>query len=227
MASYVAQNQNLPGVNTSSNGLPGANGGGNQDPNLLGTGGTGGFLGSLFGQVPGVANPIVSASQAVGGNRGNLTNIANLTYGADTIGAAGAKIPFENNLPGYDNLVSTASGNTQSELNGQLPQDVINQITQQAAERGVATGQGVNSDNTNAEMLRSLGLTSLNLQQTGQSDLSRLIGETPTGPQYNPANDFVSPDQEQAALQGVQNAMAAPNPSISGLMAAIAPNVSC
>ena len=130
----------LPGT------IPGATGGGS-NPTLTSESGTGGFLGSLYGQVPGVANPISSAAQATSGNRSNLTNIANLTQGADTISANGAALPFEINLPGYNSMFDTASANTGQELQGQVPQDVQALLQEQSAERGVSTGQGAGSPN--------------------------------------------------------------------------------
>jgi hypothetical protein len=118
-------------------------------------------------------------------------------------------------------MLNQASTNTQQELSGQLPQDVVNQITQQAAERGVSGGQAAGSPNENSAMMKALGLTSLGQEQTGQSNLNTLINETPQGAQFDPASMFVTPNQEQSAQQGVQNAMAAPDPGASGLFSSI------
>lgn len=191
------------------------------NPTLLSMGGTGGVLGSLYGQTPGVANPVASAKTATSGNIGNLPGIANLTQGTDAISNAGAASGLQQNLPGYESMLNQASTNTQQELSGQLPQDVVNQITQEAAERGVATGQGTNSQDTNSAMLSAMGQNSEQQMQTGQSNLNTLIGETPQGAQFNPASMFVTPTDEQAAQQGVQNAMAAPDPGASGLFSSI------
>jgi hypothetical protein len=206
----------------------------NQSLNLIGKTDTGasGFFGGLmtgfglngnpYGSVPGVANPLSSANTAVVGNQNNLGNIANLTQGADTISAAGAALPFDMNLPGYQQNLGQAATNTGQELQGQVPQDVQNLLAQQAAERGAGTGQGAGSPNTNADYLQSLGLTSLGQEQTGMGNLSSLIGETPTGAAFNPASMFVTPTAEQGANQAVQNALAAPNPSDAGGLATIA-----
>jgi len=204
----------LPGT------VPGSIGGGS-DPTLTSMSGTGGFLGALYGQIPGVANPISSAATATTGNRQNLTNIDNLTQGADTISATGAALPFEINLPGYEGMLQTATGNTGQELQGQVPQDVQNLLAEQSAERGVSTGEAPGSPNTNAAYLQALGLTSLGQEQQGQTNLSQLIGETPTGASYNPASSFVTPAQQQDAAQAVQTAQAAPDPALSGLISAL------
>lgn len=238
----------------------------NQTPGglLSNIAGTGGFGGSVYGRIPGVANPTGTAATATEGDIGDLTNIANLTQGADTLSAAGAQLPFNLNLPGYEqNLLqdasnvgqelggeipgmpgfgkdlATAGATTSQELQGQLPQDVQNQITQQAAERGIATGQGASSQNTNADLLQALGLNSLEQQQqglkdfgtvtgdalvplgVGQAGLTNLIGETPTGTSFNPAQQFVSPAEQQAAAQAAQNAQAAPDPGTSGWVSSL------
>ena len=211
---------NFPYATNSSFGgvpLPGATSQGT----LLGTGGTGGLGAALYGAVPGVYDPVISAGESIAGNLHNIKGNANLTQATDEISAAGAALPYQMNLPDYQNMLTTATGNTSAELGGQIPQDVINQIQQGAAERGVATGQGVNSENTNAAYLQALGLTSQNEMATGQSNLTYLIGETPTGAPYNPSSSFVTPEQEQAAYQAMMTNMAAPDPTASGIFSSI------
>jgi hypothetical protein len=66
-----------------------------------------------------------------------------------------------------------------------LPQDVINQIAQQAAERGIATGTA-GSPNANSAYLRSLGLNSLQMMGQGSQELSRSIADTPIPQLWNP-----------------------------------------
>ena len=149
----------LSGPDASTNPGPG---------NLIGTGGTGGFLGSIYGRIPGVANPTSSAAVATAGDIGDLTQIANLTQGADTISAAGAELPFNMNLPDYEGMLTSATGNVSSELEGKVPQDVIDQLSQSSAERGVATGQGGGSPDTNAAFERAL-----KVQQLGLDDAMR------------------------------------------------------
>lgn len=176
------------------------------------------LLTSLYGSKPATANPVNTAAQAIKGNTSNLAANSNLTLGADTITAAGAQLPFELNLPGYNEMLSTATGNTQQELEGQVPQDVQNLLQQQGAERGVQTGQSTNSPDAEAGYLQALGLTSLGQEQQGQTNLSSLIGETPTGQAVNPANMFVTPEQQQAAAQYANTVAAAPDPEASGLL---------
>ena len=60
-------------------------------------------------------------------------------------------------LPNYSGLASQASNVALSNLQGVVPTDVQNQISQAAAERGVTQGSYGNA-NTSAELLRALGL---------------------------------------------------------------------
>jgi hypothetical protein len=176
------------------------------------------LLSSLYGSKPATANPATSASQAIQGNAANLRADTGLTLATDTTSAAGAQVPFQLNLPDYENMLTQDTGNVGSELQGQVPQDVQNLITEGAAERGIQTGQGPSSPNSNAALLQALGLTSIGQMQTGQSGLSTLIGETPTGAAFNPSTMFVTPEQQQAADQYANLVAAAPDPEASGLL---------
>lgn len=194
--------------------------------------GLGSLLSSLYGSKPATADPTATASTATLGNLSDLGNINDLTIGTDQITGAGEQLltqdasataadPYELNLPGYEQQIGEEAGNVNSELQGQVPADVKNQLQQQAAERGVATGQSPVSPNSTAAYLQSLGLTSLDLQQQGQAGLSGEIAQTPTGTlgaAYNPSQMFVTPEQEQAAQQAANTEAAAPDPEAAGLL---------
>jgi hypothetical protein len=98
-------------------------------------------------------------------------------------------------LPGYQNSLATIGGNISSEVAGQLPPDVIRQIQQSAAERGVSTGSP-GSDNSNASYLQSLGLNSLQLQQTGQQNLQSILPSLPGAAISQNPNFYVNPEQQ-------------------------------
>jgi len=108
--------------------------------------------------------------------------------------------PFNANLPGYANMVGQRSENTASMLNGELPQDVINQISQQSAERGVGGGQA-GGPNANAAYLRALGLNSLDVMGQGSQQLTQSIADTPVPELWNPASLWAP----QVASQNAQN----------------------
>lgn len=96
---------------------------------------------------------------------------------------------YKANLPGYANAVGQRSENTQQMLEGDLPQDVVNQIAQQSAERGIGGGGG--GPNANAAYLRALGLNSLDMMQQGSAQLTQSIADTPVAELWNPASLFV------------------------------------
>lgn len=111
------------------------------------------------------------------------------------------------NLPGYQGMVGASSGNIAANLGGRVSSDVIAQLQQGAAERGISTGTE-GSGNNNAAYLKALGLTSMQLQQLGESQLTAAIGRTPiqqmqTGTQQS----------DLAAQQAIYNA--APNPTMA------------
>ena len=116
---------------------------------------------------------------------------------------------YNSNLPGYANAVGQRMENAQSMLQGELPQDVINQISQQSAERGISGGQA-GGPNSNAAYLHALGLNSLNLMASGSSELSRSIADTPTSELFNPSSLWVpsvlGQQENEAAYQGLKSA---------------------
>jgi hypothetical protein len=68
----------------------------------------------------------------------------------------------------YGQLTALNDQVTGQQLQGQVGSDVVAQLLQQAAERGIMTGQG-GGPNTNAAYLAALGLTSTGQQQAGQA----------------------------------------------------------
>ncbi len=165
-----------------------------------------------YGGRPVVPSPGTSATQSIQANLGNLGALYGLAGNLNQFNAAQAASQYAANLPDYSSMLSQSSRNIGSMLRGELPADVVSQIMQGAAERGVATGQSSPSPNTNAAMLRALGLTSLGLQQTGEGQLTAAIGRTPTAQLYNPASAFVSPEEWQQAQMGANLYSAAPSP---------------
>lgn len=77
-------------------------------------------------------------------------------------------------LPGYKNSLANIGRTIESETAGELPADVIRQIQQQGAERGIATGTA-GSASGNAAYLRALGLSSLDLTNLGQANFGKAL----------------------------------------------------
>ncbi len=163
------------------------------------------------GGIPQVPNPVSTAGQAIGGNLGNLGGLGSLSTGVTGINAGIGQQPYNQNLPNYQGLLSQNSANALSNSRGIIPQDVINQLQQSAAERGVALGSP-GSPNSNAAYLSAILKKSLDLQNTGFQQFGSLVGLTPTGPSFNPASMFVDPTAQQAANAAANLYNSAPIP---------------
>jgi hypothetical protein len=165
-----------------------------------------------LGTNPQVPLPTTTAPGAVTGNIANLGNLYGLAQPTNQFNIGQSQQPLIQGLPNYQQMVSQSSQNIGSQLKGQVAPDVISELLQGAAERGIMTGSP-GSPNSNAAYLRALGLTSAGLQQQGEANLTGAIGRTPQAPLFNPASMFVSPDQQQQAASANALYAAAPNPT--------------
>lgn len=144
---------------------------------------------AAFGGVPQVPDPTSTARDATSGAIGNygglmaLLNMINPSYSQ------------QNRVIG-------------SELRGELPADVVGQINQFGAERGVNRGV-TGSPNSMAAIMRALGLASLGQTAKGMSDAGNVAGQT---------GQILSPfmatarDQQQSAADAFM-LKSAPNPA--------------
>lgn len=164
-----------------------------------------------YGGVPSVPDIGGSQSAAVGANKGNAQSIYDLAGGTNTFNAGQAQNQLMLNLPGYSNLINQSSSNIGSLLKGQIPNDVLQLLSQQGAERGVMTGTEGSPSNMTA-LMRSLGLTSLGLMKEGEGELTGAVSRTPTAKLFDPSNLFVTPEQEQEARYAANVSGAAPDP---------------
>lgn len=179
---------------------------------------TGDYSGNLyspeFGGTPRVPNPFDSQAKSISGNLANFSDLSALSGKTNDLLAS----EYTSRLPGYGDLSQTASSNTLSQLRGELPQDVINLIGQQSAERGI--GGGVSgSQFSNSDYLRSLGLTSLSQKEKGLDSYGKLLGGIKDIPMFDPSSMFISPTDVQNAQQTSNIFSAAPNPTASGMAA--------
>jgi len=101
----------------------------------------------------------------------------------------------EGRIPGGAGLEGQSSANIGSALKGGLPADVVYQLGQRAAERGVGTGNPYGAS-TNADYLKSIGLNSLQMMNTGQDWLSAALGRNPAAPIFDPSKLIITPLQE-------------------------------
>ena len=145
------------------------------------------------------------------GAYGSIPQLPPYTKDINTTVGTDVQANLLKNLPGYQQMLATDTGNIQNNLSGQVAPDVIAQLQQQGAERGISTGSP-GSPNANSAYLRALGLTSMQLQQLGNTQLTAAMGRTPvqqtqTGTQQT----------DLAAQQAVYNS--APNPAAAAAAA--------
>lgn len=142
------------------------------------------------------------ATQATALNLAGGENLSALTDRINALTRGGQAASLAARIPNATGLEAESSANIGSELHGQLPADVLRQLQQQAAERGVATGSP-GSPNSNAAYLRALGLTSLDLTGRGQADLSAALARNPAAPIFDPSTQLITPYQGASlGLQG-------------------------
>lgn len=163
-------------------------------------------------------SPQTSQDSSIAGNLSNVASIASLASGIGGASGAGGAANLQQALPGGQaGLESTLNLGEGLEA-GQIPQSTINLLQQQAAERGVATGSP-NSPNSNAAYLQALGLTANQLQQQGVADVASAVGQAPTGPQFNPQSQLLTPGEEITADRENAALRAAPAAAASNLAA--------
>lgn len=178
--------------------------------NLLGTTQSGS---GAYGSVPVVPDPSSSASTAITGDISNLADLYDLARSTNQFNTGQALSQYQSNLPNYDAMVGQSSQNILNNLQGKVSDDVVSQLTQNAAERGVATGLGTGSANYNTALLKALGLTSMGLQQTGENQLTSAVQRTPTSQLFNTSSFLVTPEQQQEAQMYANYYASMPNPT--------------
>ena len=132
--------------------------------------------------------------QATQQNLSTAPDLTSLTNLVNQLNLQGQQTANLGRIPGEAGLEAQSSGNIASLLGGNIPQDVVTQLQQQAAERGVAMGSP-GSDASNSALLRSLGLTSLDLQGLGQQQFSAATARNPVAPIFDPSKMFLTPAQ--------------------------------
>lgn len=173
---------------------------------------------AAYGGIPTVPSPISTAGTAITGNLANLSDLYQLSGNVNAFNIGEAAAPYAANLPNYQAMIEQSSGNILSRLKGEVPTDVVNQLVQNAAERGIMTGS-TGGPNENAAYLRALGLTSLGLQTQAEGELTGAIGRTPVPQLFNPSTFFVTPEQQQQAQLAANIYGAAPNPAAAAIQA--------
>lgn len=167
------------------------------DPNSVGQQpGAGGWwnLGSAASSRPtGINYGPSSPSEAQAG--GQISDIINQINRNAQTAANQARIP---QAPA---LEAQSSQNIAGQLGGQLPADVTQQLAEAAAGAGVQSG----SYGTPAGYLKALGLTSYDMTQAGQQNLSAAYARNPAAPIYDASGQLITPYQSaQLGLEGAR-----------------------
>lgn len=165
-----------------------------------------------YGGIPTIPSPTATAGQAVAGNIGNLGQLYQLAGGVNAFNIGQAQAPLIAGLPNYQQMIAESSGNIGQLLHGQVPTDVLRQLQQVSAERGISRGVP-GSPVSNAAMLRLLGQTSLGEQAQGEQQLTAAIGRTPQPALFDPSRMFVTPEQQQQAAAAGSLYQSAPQPA--------------
>ena len=132
-------------------------------------------MGDLFGSKPVVPtlpklNLGTEQGTAIQNNTQNLPGAENLVGKANQFSIDQINQMLEQAVPGYSGMVKTLTGTINSELHGQIPTDVSQQVQNSAAAR--AMGGGYGGSGAHGDLVaRDLGLTSLNLTQQGLSSM--------------------------------------------------------
>lgn len=151
-------------------------------------------------QVPAFTPVSTQAAQAtaIGANTANSGAAQSLAASTNAFNQDQLLKMLGTAIPGYDAMVKQAGTNINSELQGQLPKDVQDQIQSSDAARALGGGYGGSRSAGNLTA-RDLGLTSLNLTQQGLDSASRWIQtskSTAVPGQFDVSSMFVSPSQQ-------------------------------
>lgn len=139
-------------------------------------------------------NPDLVQGKTISGNIANADKAFDLASMVNAFSAEQLGTMLETMLPGYGKLRDKGTANIASLLRGEIPKDTERLLEQRAAERGVKLGTS-GSGFESADLLRNLGLTSLQVTQQGLDSASRWIAQIPKAPQFDFTSMFYTPQQ--------------------------------
>lgn len=130
--------------------------------------------------------------KATAGNLSSLPGLQNLASQVNTFNQAELERMLATMIPGYAKMRDTISGNIQSQLSGQIPKDVSDNIQRNSAVKSLYGGYSGTPMGRNLTA-RDLGLTSLQLTQAGLDAATRWIGSAAKAPQMDITGMFIDP----------------------------------
>lgn len=157
------------------------------------------------GGKPAVPDPTAVLRDAIAANLAMMGDIKGL-------GAKASKYFWNQTVgrvPGYEDMAAQSAKNIGSMLRGEVPADVLYNLGQGAAERGITRGGGF----SNADYLRSLGLTSLGLMGEGEKGLTGALQRAESIPLFDISKYMLSPQEIYNAMFQANVIGAAPDPA--------------
>lgn len=193
----------------------------------------GGALGS-FGRKPEIPklpaiDPNAVQSETINANADALPSLQQLGTKVNAynqtqqLGMLSRALEFA--LPGG---LSKAQSVVNSQLNGEVPNDVRNLLQRSAVAGAYGRGYGPQSGLASNDFLRNLGLTSLQMQGQGMAGFQQLAGMVPQTQAFNVSSMFYTPQQrlefafQERGAQFQRNLLneqvkAAPDPATAAL----------
>lgn len=171
------------------------------------------FLGKLLfdkkPDLPGLERIDLQEQQrkSVLGNQTLLPELQNLGTQVNKYNQAEALRMRRESLPGYENMLGKTSELIQSQLAGEVPQDVQDLVQNQAAARSLGGGYG-GSSMAKALQARDLGLTSYGITQQGLASADRWLrtgSQFLTAPTFDVTSAFVTPMQQTSFAVNERN----------------------
>jgi len=160
-----------------------------------------GLFGDIFGgqvKVPDFRKIDIGEEQKknIQDNLANFDDAAKLTAKVNQEAQAQRIDQLEQLAPGLKGRLKKQSELISSQLRGELPDDVVNSIIRNSAERSVAGGFGGSQVSKNLTA-RDLGLSSLNISQQGFANAQNFLsGANAAGAQLlSPSSQLLSPSQ--------------------------------
>lgn len=124
------------------------------------------------------------------------TGMATLSEQINAINRAAQQQANLSRIPNAPALEAQSSEMIGQQLMGEVPEDVLGLLGQQAAERGISTGLA-GSPAADAAYLRALGLTSIGQMEAGQKNLSAAYARSPAAPIFDVSTQLTTPYQSQ------------------------------
>ena len=138
---------------------------------------------------------LVKAAQA---NKGALGSIQELAKESDKFSQEQLMARLREIVPDADKLLKNISKNIDSQVRGEIPDDVSAAVSRDSASRAFAGGYS-GSQRAGALRTRDLGLTSLDMTQRGMDNATRWLQvarSTLSAPQFDVTSMFISPEQQ-------------------------------